>query len=58
MTTHIQGIPPIPPEEMTATVRLLLAFIAQQQQTIEQLQQQVHFTRSQMQSCSARGLRQ
>jgi uncharacterized coiled-coil protein SlyX len=41
MTTHIQGIPPIPPEEMTATVRLLLAFIAQQQQTIEQLQQQV-----------------
>ena len=25
---------------------------------VQQLQQQVHFTRSQMQSCSARGLRQ
>jgi len=41
MTTYIKGLAPIPPQEMTPTVRMLLALIEQQQHTIEQLQQQV-----------------
>ncbi len=41
MTSPIKGLPPIAPQEMTPTLRLLLAFIEQQQRVIEQLQQQV-----------------
>jgi hypothetical protein len=56
MTTPAKGlppIPPIPPEEMTPTVRLLLAFIAQQQQTIEQLQQQVQRQHAEIEALKA-----
>jgi hypothetical protein len=34
-------IPPIPPHEMTPTVRLLLVIIEQQQVTIRQLEERV-----------------
>ena len=53
MTTHIKGLPPIPPQEMTPTVRVLLAFIEQQQQSIEQLQQQVQAQQTQIEALKA-----
>jgi len=48
MSSPISALPPIPPQEMTPTVRLLLAFIEQQQQRIEQLQQQVQQQQTQI----------
>jgi hypothetical protein len=50
MSVTIKGLPPIAAQEMTPTVRLLLAFIEQQQQSIEQLQQQVQQQHTEIQA--------
>ena len=53
MTINIKGLPRIPPQEVTPTLRLLLAFIEQQQQTIEQLQQQVQAQQTEIEALKA-----
>lgn len=41
MTGPIKELPPIPPQEMTPTLRLLLAFIEQLQQQVQQQQTEI-----------------
>lgn len=53
MTTDLKARPPIPPQEMTPTVRLLLEVIEQQQQTIEQLHQQVQQRQTEIEALKA-----
>lgn len=53
MRRPINALPPIAPQEMTPTLRLLLAFIEQQQQRIEQLQQQVQQQQTEIEALKA-----